>query len=144
MADAEKGEELKRGLIEALKHAANIRGLKPEEWIIVTVIGAAPLSYGGAGGSDLGFGPNLNPYVRGVDSSTVAAQVQAGQDASGVDGYGGFGGYGGMDLIGGFGRMGPSSAAVLTMRVKKAAVDNFASGALEAEEFRNQVQIFTH
>jgi len=37
--DAEKVEELKDKLIKALKHAANIQNLKPNEWIILTVVG---------------------------------------------------------------------------------------------------------
>lgn len=32
--DAEKVEELKRNLIKTLKHAANIRNLKPDQWVI--------------------------------------------------------------------------------------------------------------
>jgi hypothetical protein len=39
--DAEKVEELKETLIKSLKHAANIRNLKPEESIILTVTGKA-------------------------------------------------------------------------------------------------------
>lgn len=148
MSDAEKAEELKRGLIEALKHAANIRDLKPEEWIIVTVLGASPGSYGSAGHGGLGISPGTieRPWW-----STTAPPAAGGQDASGIVGYGGFGGYGGyggmelgMDMMGGFGRMGLSSTAVLTMRVKKAVVDNFANGVVDAEEFRSQVQVLTH
>jgi len=37
--DAEKVEELKETLIKALKHAANIRALKPDQSVILTVIG---------------------------------------------------------------------------------------------------------
>ncbi len=37
--DAEKVEELKETLIKTLKHAANIRALKPEQSVILTVIG---------------------------------------------------------------------------------------------------------
>jgi hypothetical protein len=37
--DAEKVEELKNKLIKALKHASNIRNLKPDEWVILTVTG---------------------------------------------------------------------------------------------------------
>jgi len=37
--DAEKVKELKDKLIKALKHAANIQNLKPNEWIILTVVG---------------------------------------------------------------------------------------------------------
>jgi len=39
--DAEKVEELKETLIKTLKHAANIRNLKPEESVVLTVIGKA-------------------------------------------------------------------------------------------------------
>lgn len=37
--DAEKVEELKETLMKTLKHAANIRALKPDESVILTVIG---------------------------------------------------------------------------------------------------------
>ncbi len=37
--DAEKVAELKEALIKALKHAANIRGLTPDQSVILTVIG---------------------------------------------------------------------------------------------------------
>jgi hypothetical protein len=39
--DAEKVEELKETLIKTLKHAANIRALKPDESVILTVTGKA-------------------------------------------------------------------------------------------------------
>ena len=39
--DAEKVEKLKSTLINALRHAANIRALKPDQWAIVTVVGGA-------------------------------------------------------------------------------------------------------
>ena len=39
--DAEKVEELKETLIKTLKHAANIRALKPDESVVLTVIGKA-------------------------------------------------------------------------------------------------------
>ena len=42
--DAEKVEELKETLIKSLKHAANIRGLKPDESVILTVTGKASQS----------------------------------------------------------------------------------------------------
>ncbi len=38
--DAEKVENLKANLIEALKHATNIRGLKPGESVILTITGS--------------------------------------------------------------------------------------------------------
>lgn len=39
--DVEKVAELKETIIKTLKHAANIRGLKPDESVILTVIGKA-------------------------------------------------------------------------------------------------------
>jgi len=42
--DAEKVEELKETLIKTLKHAANIRALKPDESVILTVTGKASQS----------------------------------------------------------------------------------------------------
>ena len=55
-------EELKRDLITTLKHAANIRGVQPDEWIILTVIGGSQQAgsrFGGGGfmmGGMGGFG----------------------------------------------------------------------------------------
>jgi len=40
--DAEKAEELKRTLTKTLKHAANIRVLKGDEWVTIVVKGSAP------------------------------------------------------------------------------------------------------
>lgn len=37
--DAEKVEELKRKLTKTLKHAANIRSLKPQDWVVLAVTG---------------------------------------------------------------------------------------------------------
>jgi len=39
--DAEKVDELKRKLIKTLKHAANIRVLKPQDWVVLAVTGTA-------------------------------------------------------------------------------------------------------
>ena len=39
--DAEKIEVLKEDLVEGLKHAANIQALKPDNWVILTVVGKA-------------------------------------------------------------------------------------------------------
>jgi hypothetical protein len=44
--DAEKVENLKTTLVKSLKHATNIRGLKPDESVILTVTGS-----GGSGGN---------------------------------------------------------------------------------------------
>lgn len=40
--DVEKTEELKKNLIKTLKHAANIRNLKSDDWVTVAIRGTAP------------------------------------------------------------------------------------------------------
>ncbi|MHC4425484.1 MAG: hypothetical protein ACYSYV_05235 [Planctomycetota bacterium] len=42
--DAEKVADLKRTLTSALKHAANVRGLKSDEWVNVTVVSSTVLT----------------------------------------------------------------------------------------------------
>lgn len=39
--DAEKVQELKRNVLTALKHAANIRQLQPDEWVVISIKGTA-------------------------------------------------------------------------------------------------------
>ena len=135
----ERVERLKTDLIKSMKHASNIRQLKPDEWIIFNVTGINQLS-GRTGRSGM--------YTRG-----------------GVYGEGGYGGYsGGASPLGGYsssyGR-GPagdiiggaiggyddinfSSSTVLTIRVKKSDVDAFAKNELDAEQFQQKAQVFTY
>jgi len=152
--DAEMVEELKRELFRTLKHAANIRSLKPEEWIIVTVVGE------GRQPSEIFIG---DPYGGRTDrryrSSRFRRGGSSGMSGSGggmgmMDemggGYGGgMGGYGGGFGfgfgMGGFGGMGGYySETVLTIRVKKSDVDAFAKDELDFDQFRQKVQIFLY
>lgn len=150
--DAEQIEEVKKELIKSLKHAANIRNLKPDEWVILTVTGT---------------GRKSNEYVATYFNTTNAGSASrysgggyAGGDYRGGSyrrgdyrggGYGG-GGYGGdygysRDVYDGGGyseETGSPSAMVLTIRAKKSDVDAFAKGKLDFEQFRKQVQIFTY
>jgi hypothetical protein len=61
--DAEKVEELKETLIKALKHAANIRNLKPDESVILTVTGKASQS-----------GPFVTRLYKSGDSKYIATE----------------------------------------------------------------------
>jgi len=168
--DAEKLEEFKTELIKTLKHATNIRNLKPDEWVILTVIGQ---------GRQPGEAQFYRYNRRNVDSrskTSTSGQASSGGvagygDSGGyvgggyagggyaggyVSGYGGIGGYGGgMGGYGGasgygawmgryYGEMDSSSATVLTIRAKKSDVDAFASNELDFNEFRQKVQIFTY
>lgn len=153
--DAERIEELKLELIKTLKHATNIRNLKSDEWVIVTVLGS------GSQPSEIFIGDD--PYGGRTDrryrSSRFRRGGSSGMSGSGggmgmMDemggGYGGgMGGYGGGFGfgfgMGGFGGMGGYySETVLTIRVKKSDVDAFAKDELDFDQFRQKVQIFLY
>ena len=113
--DAEKVEELKNKLIKALKHAANIRNLKPDESIIITVTGE---------------GDQVSGTIRLlVKQSTIDAdedkEVRVYEAPSSEE-------------------MSFPSTTVMTIRVKKSDVDAFAKGKLDFDKFRQKVQIFTY
>jgi hypothetical protein len=59
-----------------------------------------------------------------------------------MGGYG-MGGFGG-GMMGGYVGMGFPSSTILTIRAKKADVDEFARGELDFEEFQQTVEIFTY
>ena len=147
-------EELKRDLITTLKHAANIRGVRPEEWVILTVIGGGRQSGGGYGGGGFmmgGMGISAGSSYGGTSSGGMGGfggsyGVSRGSSGSSGGGMGGgmMGGMGAVGGMGGFSEMGVSSATVLTIRTKKSDVDAFAKGEQDFEQFRRNVQIFTY
>ena len=60
-------------------------------------------------------------------------------------GYGGgMGGMMGGGVVGGFGTTASSASTVLTIRAKKASVDDFAKEALDFEQFRKEVKILMY
>lgn len=151
-SDSQMVEELKRDLITTLKHAANIRGVQPNEWIILTVIGGGRESGGGFGGGG---------FMMGGMGGLYESSPYGGTPSGGTGGYGGYGvsggssgyGYGGGvpggmgglgGGMGGFGGAGTSAATVLTIRAKKSDIDAFAKGEQDYEQFRKKVQIFTY
>jgi hypothetical protein len=169
-SDAERVEDFKTELIEALKHAANIRNLKSDEWIIVTVIGGALPPYGFVEyGGPISSVPPLPQNPQPGQTASAESGFEAGARAGGYGmagssgyggvvsgGYGGFGGgfssgFGGGYGMGGYGGYGgrylgmPSpSSAVLIIRVKKANVDAFAKGNMDFDEFQQRVAVFTY
>jgi hypothetical protein len=117
--------QFRSDLIQTLRHAANIRNVEPNEWVILTVIGQS------GEGSPAGF------YGGGMMGG------MGGYGGGMMGGYGGGGGYG----MGGFysssssysrattgrstGRRAPAPAAgasVLTLQAKKTDIDAFARG----------------
>lgn len=155
-------EELKEDLTRLLRHASNIRNLKADEWVILTVIGA------GGWTTEAGI---MGPYGAGVRSGMrLGGAGKYGTGSYGVYGGGGYGGYGGFGSSGGagggaggtagygamggagfgFGRMAvvpgmeTASSTTLTMRVKKSDVDAYAKGEIDFEQFQQKVKILTY
>lgn len=140
-------EELKKDLTRLLKHACNIRNLKADEWVILTVIGA---------GGWIGEGGMMGPSRATMGTRSKSA----GGGMYGTGGYGGYGGGGYGGYGGGFGSMGGASfgygamtgfarteagpRTILTMRVKKSDVNAFAKGELDFEHFQQKVKILTY
>jgi hypothetical protein len=119
--DADKVEKLKTTLIESLKHAANIRILKPDESVILSITGSGV-------SSDKIVGIIGYP---GTDQKLVI-EKSGGKQITKV--Y-----TGGLpdDLQ-------LSSPTVLVIRVKKTDIDNFAKGGLNLDGFRQRVQIISY
>jgi len=99
-------DQLKKELIETLKHAANIRNLTPDEWVIVTVIGQG--RQGGVmyfSNEPLGAAAPRSNYSSSYSASEHSASSEGGgyaaSSSSGIAG-GGMGGYGG-GMMGGYG-----------------------------------------
>ncbi|HRI13809.1 MAG TPA: hypothetical protein PLX89_12480 [Verrucomicrobiota bacterium] len=98
--DSEQVNALQQRLIEALRHAGNLRGLTPDNWIVVQVTAQAP--------------PGMS-----ADNALV--------------------GPGGGRVV--FHRREQRGTSVLTLRVKKSAVDAFAANRMKLEEFSQAVQV---
>ena len=157
--DNQMVEELKKELVEALKHASNIRNIEPDEWVILTVIGGQrQFSMGFGGGIPMGMGGGMSGFGGSGRAGGSSGGGGGGYGGGGggfvVGGYGGVGGMMGAGTSGGMGGMyggmatyggsTSSSSTVLTIRAKKANVDDFARGQLDLEQFQGYVQVFTY
>jgi len=137
--DAKKVESLKTTLTEAMKHAANIRSLKPDEAVILTVRGYEPAV-----------------AVRTFPSGGAGPDTGVAYGGGGMGGYGyGVGVYGGMGAYGGdvrithrpkveIDKMGFFSPTVLIIRAKKSDIDAFSKDKLNLDQFRQKVQTLTY
>jgi hypothetical protein len=116
----DKVEGLKRTLVRTLKHASNMRHLKPDDWVIITVTGTSTQPH-----EVIGLGGDAT--IRG----TIAR---------------GGGMYGVLEKDGKYVMRGtgPFSQTVLTIRARKSDVDAFAGGQLDLDEFRQKVQIILY
>lgn len=114
--NAEKVENLKTTLVKSLKHAANIRSLKPDELVILTVTGSGTSS----GYKSVSTIPGRNEVV--VVDHNNRTQIIKG------------------DLIG---DIGLSLPTVLVIRAKKSVIDSHAKGDLDFDQFQKNTQILT-
>ncbi|UCC97310.1 MAG: hypothetical protein JSW66_15860 [Phycisphaerales bacterium] len=133
--------ELERELTATLKHAANIRGLQADEWVILTVVGRGRSNTGMFGGAMMGGTSSSGGPAYGAFS---AAGMGGGYGTSGGFGAGMMGGamMGGAGGMAGYGEMMgvASPTTVMTIRAKKSAVDAFAEGQLDFDRFREMVK----
>jgi hypothetical protein len=121
--DPEKVENLKTILLETLKHAANIRLLKPDESVILTVTGS-----GEATGTKI-----ITANVAGNNRQVVIQEKGANGQTS-------------MKILNGnsLDDIGLSTPTVLVIRAKKSEIDAFAKGELDFGKFRANVQMFSY
>jgi hypothetical protein len=139
-ADQKSVDQLKDDLIQTLRHAANIRNIDPNEWIILTVTerggasagggmagGMYGMGYGGAaGGMGGAYGGGMSMSM-GMGSSAVAPPRRRGSAGRAPETP-----------------SAPAAATALTIQAKKADIDAFAKGASTLEQFRQQVKVFTY
>jgi len=121
--DAEKVENLKTTLIKALKHAANIRSLKPDESVILTVVGKGESTGKTIAAARVVTGENQILIQERTTDGRVINKVIAGSS---------------LDDIG------LSSPAVLVIRTKKSDIDEFSKGDIDFEKFRQRLQLLTY
>ena len=140
-------QQFKDDLLQTLRHAANLRNVEPNEYVIVTIIaheesGAwpAPASVGGAyGGGGLSF--------EGSSYSGAGSSFGPGGGSTYADSRtrssGSTAGRGRPTAV----PPGPAPAAagtVLTFQVKKVEIDAFAKGILNFKQFQQWVKTFTY
>ena len=119
--DAGKVENLKTSMIQMLKHAANIRILKPDESVILSITG-----------SGISDSVILSMQQLPETDQTLVVEESAGQKITRV--Y-----KGGIPEDAKL-----SSPTVLLIRAKRSDIDSFAKGDLNFDKFREKVQILSY
>jgi len=124
--DADQVAALKKGVLEALRSAANIRGLKSDESAVVTVFGTESVPavrVVGRGGTGAGGG--------GGAEAGIAGTLPAESDA--LEAY--------WRVIRGESSHGRGRGTVLTIRVRKSDAEAFAKGKLNLDQFQQKAVI---
>jgi len=111
--DAERVETLKHDLLEALKNAANLRDVKPDDNVVVAVTGS---SAGSAAGVRKVTKKGLRNSTRTTGDEVEVYTVKATDEELRHD-------------------------SALVIRVKKSDIDAFAKGKLDFDEFQKKAMI---
>lgn len=118
---------LKQRILESLKNASNLRHLDPQNWIVVTVVGA----------------PNSGPMARKPNRAGAAAEsTPAGATEDGAPAYGLTAGRGGEP-----GQPDSTRSTIMTLRVRMSSAQAYASdrpGKLSDEQFAKQAEVATY
>lgn len=122
--NAEKVENLKTALIKTLKHAANIRCLKPDESVILTVVGGGE-STGVSIVTANGAPGQVVVVQKGPDGAKTQKLIQG-------------------NSLGALEDIGFSSPVILVLRTKKSDIDGFSKGDLDFDKFRQRVKLLTY
>jgi hypothetical protein len=109
--DAEKVEDLKRVLLSSLRNAVNIRGMKPEDWVHVSVH-SFPRATGGPG---MGVSVGQMTVTTTQDGKTVTRTYSGGNN--------------------------PPRQGLLNLRVKRSDLQTYAEGKITLEDLRKKAQI---
>ncbi len=120
-------ESLKKEILQSLKNAANIRELKADEQIVVTVFGSESVALArGAGAPVGGLGTTETPDDPNKPREAGATAFGRPERSA---------------LAGGVAQPGQGRATVLTVRVRKADAAALAKGGLSFDEFQRKATV---
>jgi hypothetical protein len=117
--DAEKVQDLQKTIIKTLKHAANIRGLKTDEWVTVVARSSAPAVL------ITGTIVTRSTSETSPAASNPLASLKTGVGTSSAT----------LPVV-----EQPGQATFLTIRAKKSDIDSFAKDQLDYDKFSQRVQ----
>jgi len=131
--DPDQVDELKQALLQALKNASNIRNLKPNDFIAVSVFGH-PSATAPTRKSRSSKTPSLS-LAQSNDAPSASANRKTAVDAGRVAEQKAVGQARVYDLS-----RTSSQGTVLTIRVRKSDVDAFAKNTLDFEAFQKKAE----
>ena len=124
----EKVQELKRNVLNVLKHAANIRHLQPDEWIVVSIKGTPrPTDADSTDDQD----QSQTGEVKTINEQRVIVKSGGSEREKAV-----------QILTAAHENLGPPT--FLTIRVKNSDVLTWAEGKLGFDEFSQKAAMFTY